>query len=166
MAQSMIDRYRRWFDYEKDAHAKVLKSLASVREDKRGSPAFVKATSIMGHIVAARQLWLYRLGIRSDAPTDFFPQGLTLADLDARLSEMHAAWTSCLGRLNDSDLAREFTYQSLDAGRFRNSIEDIFTQLFGHSWYHRGQIASLVKLAGGEPAATDFVYWTRQEVAV
>ena len=30
MAGNLADRYRRWFEYEKDAHAKVLASLAAV----------------------------------------------------------------------------------------------------------------------------------------
>ena len=44
-------------------------------------------------------------------------------------------------------------------------IEDILAQLFGHSWYHRGQIALLVRAAGGEPAVTDLIYWSREAVA-
>jgi uncharacterized damage-inducible protein DinB len=44
----------------------------------------------------------------------------------------------------------------------RNSIEDILTQLFGHSCYHRGQIAQLLRSIGAEPAVTDFVFWTRE----
>ncbi|MFL6198680.1 MAG: DinB family protein [Thermoanaerobaculia bacterium] len=38
----------------------------------------------------------------------------------------------------------------------------ILTQLFGHSWYHRGQIAQLVRALGAEPAVTDFVFWSRE----
>ena len=67
-----------------------------------------------------------------------------------------------LERVSDDDLLRTFEYQSLDAGRFCNRIADILTQLFGHSLYHRGQIAMLVRAAGGEPAVTDFVYWCRE----
>ena len=40
----------------------------------------------------------------------------------------------------------------------------ILTQLYGHSLYHRGQIAMLVKQAGGQPAMTDFVYWCREKI--
>jgi len=43
-------------------------------------------------------------------------------------------------------------------------VEDILAQLFGHSWYHRGQIALLVRSIGAEPAATDFVYWAREAI--
>jgi uncharacterized damage-inducible protein DinB len=66
--------------------------------------------------------------------------------------------------VDDDELTREFEYQSLDAGRFRNRIEDILAQLFGHSSYHRGQIAMLVRAAGGQPAITDLVFWCRQPV--
>jgi len=30
------------------------------------------------------------------------------------------------------------------------------------SWYHRGQIAALVRAMGAEPAVTDLVFWARQ----
>ncbi|HEY7544618.1 MAG TPA: DinB family protein [Blastocatellia bacterium] len=60
--------------------------------------------------------------------------------------------------------ARVFEYSSLDGGRFRNSVEDILTQLFGHSLYHRGQIALLLRSIEAEPAATDFVYWSREAI--
>ena len=33
-----------------------------------------------------------------------------------------------------------------------------------HSWYHRGQIATLVRALGAEPAVTDFVFWSRELV--
>jgi uncharacterized damage-inducible protein DinB len=74
-------------------------------------------------------------------------------------------WVAYFARLNDADLDRVCEYQSYDAGRFRNTIGDILTQLFGHSWYHRGQIAMLVRAAGGEPAITDLIYWCREPVA-
>jgi uncharacterized damage-inducible protein DinB len=77
---------------------------------------------------------------------------------------MEGAWTKYLNGLNDAELARVFEYQSYDGSRFRNSVEDIFTQLFGHSWYHRGQIAHLLRTMGAEPAVTDFVFWAREPV--
>jgi uncharacterized damage-inducible protein DinB len=56
-------------------------------------------------------------------------------------------------------------YQSYEGPRFRSTIEDILTRLFGHSWYHRGQIAMLLRSIGAEPAVTDFVFWAREPVA-
>lgn len=164
MNTSLSDRFRRWFEYEKDSHAKVLASLDAVPETARDTPAFAKAKTLLGHILAARHMWLFRLGLEKEAPRDIFPAGLSLNDLKERCRKIEESWSAYLQRLTDPELARVFEYQSLDSGRFRNTIEDILAQLFGHSWYHRGQIASLLASIGGKPAITDFVYWTREAI--
>jgi uncharacterized damage-inducible protein DinB len=164
---TLADRYRRWFAYEKDAHEKTLQSLRTVASERRSHLSFQKAVSLVGHLVAARQLWLYRLGFRGSAPrnvSDFFPEGLTLDDLASRLRDMHREWDDYLEGLDEGELARVFEYRALEGDRYRNRVEDIVTQLFGHSWYHRGQVASLVRELGGEPAATDYVFWVREKV--
>ncbi len=159
----MIERYRRWFDYEKDSHAKTLASLAAVPENLRESELFGKAVYLMGHIVAARRMWLFRLGFLNE-DTDLFTREISLAELPAQISEMETVWSQYLRQLNEDDLSRVFEYRSYEGQRFRNSIEDILTQLFGHSWYHRGQIAMLLRTLGAEPAVTDLVFWTREPV--
>ena len=89
---------------------------------------------------------------------------MTLEQLAADWRAAESLWTEYLARCDDAELSREIEYQSLDSGRFRNRVEDVLTQLFGHSWYHRGQIAMLVRAAGGEPAVTDFIFWCREPV--
>lgn len=156
-------RYRRWFEYEKDSHEKVLASLNAVRRELRASEGFQKAIDLMAHITAARRMWLFRFGV-SNEPAELFPQGVSLADLPALVESMQAAWSDYLDNLEDAELSRVFEYQSYEGHRFRNTIEDILTQLFGHSLYHRGQIAMILRSIGAEPAVTDFVYWTREPV--
>jgi uncharacterized damage-inducible protein DinB len=164
---SMSDRYRRWFEYEKDSHTKVLASLDAVPGGQRGSEAYQKAVTLLAHLVLARWLWLVRLGAapRDRAPhrpEDFFPRDVSLNDLRSRIEEMERAWETYLSGLDDAEVSRVFEYQALDGPRFRSTVEDILTQLFGHSLYHRGQIAQLLRGLGAEPAATDFVYWSRE----
>lgn len=161
----MPERYRRWFEYEKDAHAKVLASLETVPAEARRSEDYGKALGLLAHIVAARRLWLYRFEAAAEGPTtieELFPKNVRLEDLSSQVASMHEAWTAYLAALGPSELDRVFEYESLEGDRYRNRVEDILTQLFGHSWYHRGQIAVLVRSLGGEPAVTDFVYWTRE----
>jgi uncharacterized damage-inducible protein DinB len=161
MNDSLIDRYRRWFEYEKESHAKTLDSLNAVREELRTSEQFRKAVYLMGHIVAARRMWLFRFGVVKEN-AELFPKETSLAELPAQISQMETLWSEYLSQLDDAELARVFEYQSYEGARFRNTIEDILTQLFGHSWYHRGQIAQLVRSLGSEPAVTDFVFWARE----
>jgi len=164
MANEIAARYRRWFDYEKDAHQKVIRSLESVPAQGRSAPEYLRAVSILGHIVAGRRVWLGRLGAAPAFTGAFFPKDLGLVQVAAQLNEAERFWAEYLGRLTDEDLARTLEYQSLDAGRFRSRVEDILAQLFTHSSYHRGQIAMLVRIAGGEPAASDLIYWSREKI--
>ena len=164
MRRGAADRFRRWFEYEKDSHAKVLASLDSVPTQLRSSPSFQKAVDLMAHIVAARWLWLSRLGAATQGPRELFPEGAALPDLPDRVREMQEAWSAYLRRLDDVELARAFEYRSTEGEWYRNTVEDTLAQLFGHSWYHRGQIASLIRSIGAEPAVTDFVFWTREPV--
>ena len=164
MSQTMIGRYHRWFTYEKDVHQKVLASFESVPMEQRTSLAYQKAIDLFAHLAAARLIWLQRFGVREQSSKDFFPVGSTLENLASLISDMHEAWTEYLVTLDEAELSRYFEYQSLDGGRFRSTIDDILTQLFGHSWYHRGQIAALIKSIGGTPAITDFVYWSRESI--
>jgi len=166
MPNDIADRFRRWFEYEQDSHAKVLASLHAVPEPLRSGPEFRKAVTLAAHLVAGRRLWLFRMGgaRQGPGPNDFFPEGVTLAELAARLEDMQAAWSAFLSGLDDAALARDFEYQSFEGRWFRNTVADILTQLFGHSSYHRGQIALLLRSIGAEPAVTDFVFWTREEI--
>jgi uncharacterized damage-inducible protein DinB len=165
MLPTLVEQYRRWFDYEKDSHRQVLASLDTVPEENRGSEPFQKALSILGHIIAARRTWLHRFEpSKFEKPTELFPTGATRNSLEADLTAMERDWSEYFQRLTDSELERVFTYQSSDGHGFRNVVNDVLTQLYGHSLYHRGQIASLVRAAGGEPARTDFIFWSRESI--
>ena len=164
MAAGPAERCRRWFEYEKDCHAKVLAALAAAPKRAKQTKQFRKAVALAGHIVSARQIWLFRLGAARRAPSDFFPGEPTLPELRRRFERMHRAWSGYLARATAKEIARSFDYRSSEGVWYRNRVEDILTQLYGHSLYHRGQIAMLLRSAGAEPPETDFVFWTRRPV--
>ena len=155
---SLTDRFRRWYEYERDCNAKSLAMLSSVPIDRQDTPEFQKAVGRMAHLVAARRRWLGRLGHWQDPPTTPFPQA-SLADLSTMVADTEAAWVAYLARLDDADLEREVEWQALDGRRYRWNIEGILTQTFGHAWYHRGQIAQLVTGLDGKAVDTDYIFW-------
>src|SRR6185503_9233072 len=122
MSEAMIDRYRRWFDYEKDSHAKTIASLNSVPAELRNGEAFRKAVYLMGHIIAARRMWLFRFGVAGQN-AELFPQDVTLEQLAHQISEMEQLWTEYLLGIADAELQRVFEYQSYEGPRFRNTID-------------------------------------------
>jgi uncharacterized damage-inducible protein DinB len=156
-----MDQYRRWYAYEQDSHGKVVVSLRDARAAHGTDPGWQRAVDLLAHLAAARRLWLFRLGWTTQAPGEVFPRGVALEDVERQLADVEREWTVILAGLIETDLDRDFEYVSLEGSRFRGRVEDILAQLFGHSWYHRGQIALLVRSIGAEPAVTDLVYWTR-----
>jgi len=160
---SMAERFRTWYAYECDCNAKALKMLQSVPAAARSSPQFARAVGKMAHLVAARHNWLFRLGAAGDHPQGWFPS-TTLDELPGAIESIQSRWTAYLARLSDADLAADFTFTGYDGKRRRWPLVDLLTQVFGHAWYHRGQIAMLVKDLGGDAVDTDYIFWNRPTV--
>lgn len=163
MPPTFIDRFRHWYDYERDCNAKVLRMLESVPAANRSSPSFARALSKASHIIAARHMWLYRLGICTDKPADWFPP-TTLEELPATTADVERRWTDYLSRLTEHDIHADIEWTGADGKRRRWPLINLLTQVFGHAWYHRGQIALLVKDLGGQPIDADFIFWDRPTV--
>jgi uncharacterized damage-inducible protein DinB len=158
--KSLADRFRKWYEYERDCNAKSLEMLASVPAERRTVPEFQKAVDRMAHLVAARRRWLYRLGCLPEAPGPF-PSGTDLAELPTLVADTEAAWVAYLSRLDDGELARMLEWEANDGRRYRWDVEGVLTQVFGHAWYHRGQIAQLVAKLGGKAVDTDYIFWAK-----
>ena len=160
---SFVERFRNWYEYERDCNAKSLKMLQSVPAGARASPPFTRAVGKLAHLVAARHMWLFRLGVVTDHPESWFPP-MTLEQLPAAVAAIEQRWTAYLACLTDADLSAVFNYTGSDGRRYRWRLLDLLTQVFGHAWYHRGQIAMLVKDLGGEAVDTDYIFWNRPMV--
>src|SRR5258708_2642442 len=116
--KSLADRFRRWYEYERDCNAKSLAMLSSVPGERRGAAEFQKAVDRMAHLVAARRRWLHRLGGSLGAP-GLFPQGIMLADLAALVADTETAWVAYLDRLDEKELARALEWEFADGRRYR-----------------------------------------------
>jgi uncharacterized damage-inducible protein DinB len=156
---TIIDRFRQWYDYECDSNAKALAMLDSVPIESRAKPEYAKALAKMGHLAIARKMWLFRLG-HGEAAKNPFPEINGVEEIRELLSPVEAAWKSYLQTLTEADLAREFEYIGWDKKNYRWTVEGVLTQTFGHAWYHRAQIATLVASLGGKAMDTDYVLWS------
>lgn len=154
----MYLRFRRLFEHDDEANAKALSSIRTCG----ACPDQERAITILAHTLVARREWLRRLGGANGEPTkEFFPKGFTVNDLESLLGEVRAAWQEWLSHLTDAKLRQFVDYASSDGKRWRSHVEEILTHVSLHGAYHRGQVAMLVKSAGGEPAATDFIITAR-----
>ncbi len=155
-----IEHFKSLQRYETWASAQ---SIAALRSAAGGDPTlFDRARGIFAHVQGARHEWLSRLGHVAKRSWVMFP-AWSLDECATDAERLDGLWTSYLGTLTDADLDAEVRYHSNDGRPFTSRRRDILTHVYNHSTYHRGQIAILVKLAGGTPPdTTDFIVLNRQ----
>ena len=102
MISTLLEQYRRWFEYENNSHRKVLDSLASVPEASRGSEPYQKAIHLLDHMIVGRLVWLNRLGGPVERPAVLFPTDGTHDSLIAKLEIMERAWSEYLQGLTET----------------------------------------------------------------
>lgn len=149
----MIDTLVRLFKYDDWANHETMQSVRAMANP----PA--KAIKLMAHIASAQRLWLERMkAIPQSLPV--WPEW-TLEETEAELSKLKRDWRLFLGEKKDADLALRFQYTNTKGEHFSSPIGDTAMHLITHGVHHRGQIALLVREAGGEPAYTDFIHAAR-----
>jgi uncharacterized damage-inducible protein DinB len=160
--KTLADRFRRWYAHERDCNSKIIQMLSSVPKERRSDPAFERALAKATHLITAREIWLKRLGHYDAAPAGWDVPTAALAELGGRFARIEGAWVKYLDTLDDAELARKFEFGRVD-GRWRWDVEGVLTQVHGHAWYHRGQIASIVASLGGKAVDTDYIFWAGVE---
>lgn len=166
MTQSMPDRFREWHAYERDCNAKTIAMLESVPPEKRSDPNYARACAKLAHMVAARWMWLHRLGKIGDRPDkrDWVPGRGTVEEIRPHMQRIEQEWVGYLTTIDEAELSRRFDWTLPDGRPAHWTVEQTMIQLFGHAWYHRGQIATLVADLGGKVTDTDYVFWKWSEI--
>lgn len=157
-----IQKFQRFFRYETEANRRALAAIGSVPDVARTSAEFSRACAVMAHIQIARRVWLSRLGgTELFTVADWFPLWDT-ARTGAEAARLDELWRAYLSRITEADLDRAIDYRSSEGTPYTSLADDIITQVFNHSSYHRGQVARLVTEAGGERAVTDYIFLARE----
>lgn len=147
-----VENLRRLFSYDQWANGEVLAGFSVA-----GAPP-QRGLELMAHVLSAQRLWLERLqGKPQTLPV--WPQ-FTLKQCDAQAKELPGLWAGYMDSV--SDLSEEVAYQNTRGESWVSRIEDVLMHVVFHSAYHRGQIATSMRVAGFEPAKTDFIHATRQ----
>jgi uncharacterized damage-inducible protein DinB len=147
-----VTRFRRLFEHDAWANATALAAL-------RAGPAPHHARAWLAHIVAAERLWLARL--RQEPPTMPVWPDLDLEECAAELAELQGGWIGWLDTLDQDGLGDGVGYRNTKGEFWTSTVGDILTHVVLHGSYHRGQIASAIRAAGGTPANTDFIHAVR-----
>lgn len=120
-----------------------------------------EAVRLFAHVVTAEQLYLERIRGEDPWPQDFWPV-LSLEACAARSTKNHEHYGALVRTLDEEALGRPVRYRNSTGTVYHTAIGEMLTHLALHGAHHRGQIARLVRAAGGEPAVTDYITYTRE----
>jgi uncharacterized damage-inducible protein DinB len=146
--------WRRLFAYDAWANREAA---AALRKAAAPPP---RALQLLAHIAAAQQIWWARLQ-GEPAGTPVWPE-LTLEQSEAALAELEVRWQKFLADLSASGLARGVSYSNFAGERWVTPVAEILHHVVLHGGYHRGQIATYLRLAGCDAAATDYIVAVRR----
>lgn len=145
--------YLRWSDGRALAAARSLDD-AQYRRELHISLGSVHA--LLVHCMAVEWLWLCRLRGESpeclEQPRDY----PTRMAVEQRWPLVHSALVDYVGGLTPAALAGSITYHNKPGETVTLHIRDAITHLVDHGTYHRGQLMSMIKLAGGQPGAISY----------
>jgi uncharacterized damage-inducible protein DinB len=140
-------------DHLEWADKRVLDSLGAMALPNQ------RAIDLYAHVLGAEHVWLSR--ILGRAPRERIWPDLTLERAGALAAENAASLRSFLESLSADQLQRKVAYNNSAGLAFESTIEDMLLQVVLHGCYHRGQVALMVRGAGGEPAPTDYIAFIR-----
>jgi uncharacterized damage-inducible protein DinB len=150
----LLDHLRRKFAYDAWANREVLAGLSATARP------LARSLQLLAHILSAERLWLERLRQQPQSLPVWLE--LSLDECEAQIAELDELWREYLAQLSPAGLSENVAYKNSKGESWTSSVEDVLTHVLLHSAYHRGQIASLIRASGEQPAYTDFIHAARQ----
>ena len=150
-------QYNRWANAEVLAAVEGLPAAEQFTRELGGSFRSVRDTLV--HILSAEEVWLERWQGRSPrsmlTPTDF-PD---VTSLRARWQALERGQQDFLGGLDDATLHKIISYTNFKGQEWRYALGDMLVHVVNHSTYHRGQVTTMLRQLGAQPASTDFLLY-------
>ncbi len=153
-------------DYQRWATTKTLDASAKLSEEQLhrdlGS-SFKSVFETLVHLYGADRAWLGRLDGQNPTrpnPGDYPSLGVLREAWELVLD----GWKATVTKLENPKL--EVHYKSYDGAPLTSSLEEIVKHVVNHGTYHRGQVAAMQRMLGGEAVGTDLIGFYRSRVSV
>lgn len=159
------DYFVEQYAYVKWADLRCLDAAATVPEagyHKELGFSFGTVHKTLLHMMGAQDVWVGRWkgdSARVFPTIDTFP---TLESVRLRWQAVHAELLGFVVEQTDESLMRRIDYTRNHVAH-SNVLWHVINHCADHANFHRGQLNSLIKLAGGEPAGTMHVDYRRRQ---
>jgi len=118
------------------------------------------ALRLFAHIVSTESLYYRRVRGDDPFPQEFWP-ALSLHEAAVRGAESGRLLAVFVRERDEEALRRPVRYRDSHGAAYETPIHEMLVHVALHGEHHRGQIAALVRTAGGEPAVTDLIAFVR-----
>jgi len=163
----MIDKndLRRLLDYNVWANHRIVRTAATLpveefRKDLSSSHGGVRGT--LTHILSAEWIWLERW--KGVSPSRMMDEG-EFADIVALSNRWKAVQEHCsvwFEGLAEAATLQQVRYTTMAGKAYEAPLWQLVQHTVNHSSYHRGQIATLLRLLNAKPISTDLLIWDRE----
>jgi uncharacterized damage-inducible protein DinB len=141
------------WDYMIHADQQMLTAAATLTDQAYHQEQGISLGSVeklLDHVIAAQEAWIDRLEGR-DLPFPAFVGGPP-AQLTPRWNQIHARLQNFASRQTPDSLQNTVTGRTRLGVQFQLPVWQCMLHLADHSTYHRGQLNSMIKRAGGTPS--------------
>jgi len=147
--------FLKMFGYNLFANQQLIQTM-----EVNGLPAVT--LKLMGHLLAAEQVWLERCRLIPPSVPNTWPENVTIEQCKKQVSERYEAWVTFLNETNEEEINKLIPYHSFTGDYFENQLGDIVTQVLNHGTHTRAQIGQQLKFAGAKSLpVTDYSYYLR-----
>jgi uncharacterized damage-inducible protein DinB len=150
----MKEQLKSLFEYEMWANARILDSIAQLRETDE------KILDLMAHILLVQMVWYSRIAGVTAPPVwekKSFQQIKDICEVNKKIL------TPFIEKQTKDILNSEVNYKNTKGEKFSNTVIQILTHLFNHSTYHRGQIVERLKGKLSQMPVTDYIVFLREK---
>jgi uncharacterized damage-inducible protein DinB len=172
----MISRevLRELYDYNAWARERQLEACAALSFEQFLRPlgsSFSSLRDTLAHIMGAEWIWLERWRGRSPQTMPGVPEGLpfeetlrrwheqfaTVAALRERWHELERGLQAYLSGLDEAALTGPIVYVNLQGRQWSYPLWRTLLHVVNHGTYHRGQVATQLRLLGAQAPEVDFL---------
>ena len=142
------------------ARDRQLQACVSLNDEQFLRPlggSFPSLRDTLAHMVAVEWLWLERWKGRS-------PKALISAGDFPALEAVVERWNTIeremrdyMAGLDEEALARPLTYMNFQGEQWTYPLWEMIAHVLNHQSYHRGQVATLLRMLGVQPPHVDFL---------
>lgn len=138
-------------DYNRHSNAELIAYI-----EQNASRISARTLLLTSHVLNAHAIWNARIEGKSQ-PFQVWEEHRV-----DRLKTIDEANHINTGRvLEEYPLDQVIAYRSGRGDSHRNNVREVFFHIINHSTYHRGQIATELRVAGLKPLASDYIFYKR-----